>query len=77
MLTVIIKIKIIMTIKIIIIVIKLNNTSNAKVIILKRTNVQIMTMPSKKSKKLSYLRTLPLQVQRSKGAKNRDLRTLS
>ena len=49
----------------------------SKVIILKRTYVQIMTMPSKKFKKPSYHRTLLLQVQRSKSAKNRDLHTLS
>ena len=36
-----------------------------------------MTMPSKKFKKPSYRRTLPLQVQRSKGAKNSELHTLS
>ena len=36
-----------------------------------------MTIPSKKFKKPSYHQTLSLQVQRSKGAKNRDLHTLS
>ena len=36
-----------------------------------------MTIPSKKFKKPSYHRTLSLQVQRSKGAINRDLHTLS
>ena len=88
-LTVIIKIIIIMAIKIIIIVIKITITVIMKItIVLKLIKIvvqshnpktyicSIMTMPSKKFEKPSYRRTLPLQVQRSKGAKNRDLHTL-
>ena len=37
----------------------------------------ILTKPSKKFKSSSYRRTLPLQAQHSKDAKNRDLHTLS
>ena len=57
--------------------IKANGKSLSKVIIVKGIYVQIMTMPSKKFKKPSYRQTLPLQVQRSKGAKNRAFHTLS
>ena len=43
----------------------------------KHTYVEIMTVPNKMFKKTSYRQTLLLQVLRRKGAKNRDLHTLS
>ena len=52
------------------------NENRCRKSILKRTYVQILTMPTKKFKK-TYHPTLPLQVQRSKGSKDRHLHTLS
>ena len=39
--------------------------------------IQILIMPIKKFKKTSYRPTLPIQVQRMKGTRNRDFHTLS
>ena len=64
-------------IKIIITIIILPILIIIAIVIIIRTSAQILTMPSKKFKKTSYRPTLPHQVQRNKGTKNRDLQTLS